>query len=238
MLAMTMPLSFHTGPNYLRPSDKIESLARKILKDDPRDLTTRSFLAGMIASDNRPAEAIAEYERVLDVAPEHLLARLQLAEQLRQIEPAVAVAEFSKLIENPRFEEIFPLQPAAIRAFHFVATDLMKQGRIAEALEVAQRSLVHVNRSRSLRNETFQAHSQAGSEFSLFADGETYYLIARIHAAAVAQDHKRLGAVLDNLERAFAIHPKFRNVWFAKDRRFDGLRAEINREMNPDVVDR
>ena len=162
-------LNFQPGPNYARRRENLQPLARKVLDDDPRDHGTRTILAALIGLADRPTEALAEYDKVLKSDPEHLLARYQRALLIHHTSPREALAEYSALIEHPRFEELFAEQPGAIRAFHYVATDLLKRGKIAEALEVARRSLAHVSRSRSLRDETILARFKAGDQSRLLA---------------------------------------------------------------------
>ena len=148
MLSLRLGLKFQPGSNFDIPeTDLSESLARRILAEDPRDQGTRTTLASLIAVRKQADEAIAEFDRVLDEDPEQLRGRYQRALELTRRDPASAIAEYLSLIEHPRFEELIGEQPTALRAYHRVATDLMKRGKIAEALVIAHRSLDLVNRS-------------------------------------------------------------------------------------------
>ena len=230
-LRLRLGLNFLPGSNYAaRP--EVENLARQAVDHDPGDHDSRTILAATIASGDRAAEAVSEFDRVLDADPGHLRARYQRAMQLDRLDPEGAIAEYTSLIEHPRFEELFREQPTAIRAFHYVATDLLLRGKLAEALEVAQRGLVHANRSRSLQNETILARRKAMNQFDFSPRGETYYLLARIHAVAAGTDHDRISQVIDNLGLSFAKHPRFRRSWFAQDHQFDALRDEICLRMD------
>jgi hypothetical protein len=151
--------------------------------------------------------------------------------QLHRLGDGSAIAEFTSLIDHPRFEEVFPEQPTALRAYHYVATDLLKRGKVGEALAVAHRGLEHLNRSRSFRLETILAWSVGPNKAEFSPRGETYYLLARIHAAAAETDRDRLPDVIEYLDRSFAAHERFRDVWYPNDRRFDRLRDEIRERL-------
>ena len=142
------------------------------------------------------------------------------------------------MIDHPRFEELLTEEPAAFRAFHYVATDLMDRGKIDEALEVANRSLIHVNRARSLTDEVILARDKASIQYKYSPRAETYYLIARIHAAAATKDPRRIIQVVANLGRSFAKDSKFEENWFANDGHFDKLRDEIRLRMKPHLTER
>jgi eukaryotic-like serine/threonine-protein kinase len=237
-LALGLGLKFQPGANYARAPEASPSLARKILEDAPRDQATRATLGWMITLEDRPAAAIAEFDRVLDADPGHLRARYQRAGQLLGLDPASAIAELTAVIDNPRFEELLVEDPLAFRAFYHVATDLMARGKIAEALEVAGRGLVHVNRSRSLGNDAIFARQKARNQAKISPRGEIYYLLARIHAAAARTDRGHVDQVVENLGLAFVKSPKFRGGWFSNDHLFDGLRAEILDRIGPSFRDR
>ena len=229
-LRLRLGLNFLPGPNYA-PRPDLEALARQVVENDPGDHDTRTILAAMIASGDRATESIPEYERALDADPEHLRARYQRALQLKRLDPVGTISEYSALIDHPRFEELFREEPAALRVLHYVATDLMKRGKVAEAIEIADRALAHVNRSRSLRDETILARHDPGNRLDLFPRGETYYLLARLHAVAARKDRNELDRAVACLERSFAINGEFRG-WFENDRLFDGGRDEISRRLD------
>ena len=237
-LKARLGLNFHGGSNYGSPTDLVEKTVRQILENDPRDHESRAIHAAVAARRDRPAEAIADFGRVLDSDPDHLRARYQRANEIYRDDQAAAIPEFTSLIEHPRFEELFKEQPTALRAFHRVATDLLDRGQIAEALDVVNRGLVHAKRSRSLQNETILAREKAGNQVAFSPRGESYYLLARIYAVAARKDRGEFGRVVESLDLAFACNDEFRKSWFAKDRLFDGLRDEICLELQSRPLDR
>ena len=241
ILALSFTRDRQAGPDYAKPPEAARSLARKILDESPRDPKGRMALGSMYASEHRSADAVAEFDRVLDANAEHLRARYQKAGQLFRLDPDAAIVEFTSVIGDPRFEELLTEDPFAFHSWYYVATNLMERGKITEALDVAERSLVHANRSRVLGKDVREAMlaRQTPKEkgpISLSPRGQTYYLLARIHAAAAATDRGHVDQVIENLRLAFARSRRFRESWFEKDRHFDGLRAELNDRLG--IVDR
>ena len=239
-LALRMKSRFHYGANYTTPTDADHSLTRQVLAEAPRDLDTRAILGSILVAEGREKDAVEEFEKVLGSDPDHLRARYLRAIQFKRVQSPAALVEFAALIDHPRFEEVFREQPTALRAYHYVATDLLDRGRFAEALEVAGRALAHANRSRSFRSEILWAREKTANVSPLSPRGETYYLIARIHAGAAssAGDREHMDPVIDNLDRAFACSRSFREKWFATDHHFDRLRGEILARLPASPADR
>ncbi len=215
------------GPNYRGYSEEEEVRARRLLADRPDDLDTRTYLAIILAQADRTSEALEHLDGVLESDPGHLRARNLRAAALRRVDPKAGLEEYRAVIANPRFEELFYGQPTAIRAFHQVATDLFERGQIDEALEVARMSQVHARRSASLRADTLLVRSKSSIPPGFDAQGETSYLLARINAAAVKSGRGQIDEVADHLAASFSRDPLFRDVWFARDRLFDGLRDDL-----------
>jgi eukaryotic-like serine/threonine-protein kinase len=230
-LDLRLGLQIQPGLHYMQVPEPAKVLAQQALSIEPGDYETRALLASGLARDGRRAEAIEQYDQVLSVNPDHLRARYNKALLQYRLQPEAGIVELASLIDHPRFEEVFPEEPTALRAFHYVATDLLKRGKIAEALTVAHRGLEHLNRSRSFRLETILARSVASHKAEYSPRGETYYLLARIHAAAAETDRGRLPLAIEYLDRSFAANNKFRDVWFPQDQRFDGLRDEIRERI-------
>jgi len=239
-LAIGFDLRFPVATNYCQSPDAYHSLARKMLDDSSGDQKTRMTLGWMLALEKRPKEAIAEYDRVIDANPGHLLARYNRALQIGKLDPKRSIAEYQALIEEPRFEELLIEDPSSFRVFHYLATDLLDRGQLDEALDVANRSLVHINRVRSLSHDVLLARQNSPNQPKIFPQEETYYLRARIHAKAARLDPGQIEPVVKNLQQAFAKNSLFREKWFAKDSLFDDLRSEIltRLEIGPRVLDR
>jgi tetratricopeptide (TPR) repeat protein len=230
-LSLRWGLQIQPGLHYMQVPDPARALAQRALSIEPGQYETRTLLAVGLAKDDRISEAIEEYDHVLMDDPGYLRARYEKAVQRHRLNPGSAIAEFETLIDHPRFEEVFPEQPTALRAYHYVATDLLKRGKIAEALAVAHRGLDHLNRSRSFRLETVWARSVSPNPTEFSPRGETYYLLARIHAAAAETDRDSLPHAIEYLDRSFAANERFRDVWYPNDRRFDRLRDEIRERL-------
>jgi eukaryotic-like serine/threonine-protein kinase len=237
-LNLRLRLMFSSGSNSQPLSDAGQSVARQILQANPDDRDTRTKLAAVLARDGRTLEAIGEYDRVLEGDPDRLEARYRRAEQLFKLDRPLAIEEFTRLIDHPRFEEIFSFLPSSLLAYHYVAINLMERGKIAEALEVAERSLVHIRRSRALSEKTLLSRDKFMKQEAFAPNGRTLYLLAQIRLAAsktqgIAPDNQREhhAKAIEYLGQAFAIHPKFRTVWFANDHVFEDLRDEVDSQF-------
>ena len=213
---------FHQGPSYAMPTFKndkdplahtLKDLLARALAITPDDDDVRVTWATTLIGEQRTDEALAELAKVIEHEPKHLRALYLHALTGRQEGHREATDEFARLIDLPRFEELFREDPQAIRAYHYVATDLLNRGQTDEALALAKSAMVHLNRMGLIQRSSPLL-------------GESHYLLARILASSKdAPD--RLHDIVDHLGRAFAEHPKFRDNWFATDHRFDALRATI-----------
>ncbi len=237
VLDLGLSLNFRPGPDHADRSPLLHADARKALAHEPRNLAARTTLAAMLLH-SQPDEALAEFDRVLEADPGHLRARYQRANLLHQLESRKGLAEFAILIEDPRFQELLVEEPQAFRAFHYLATDLLKRGQIPESLALARRSLDLINTTRTLGDARTHSSRNPGVQISYSPKGETHYLLARIHAAQAKAEAGGVDLVADNLGRCFAIDSDFRDRWFARDPRFDGLRDELARRLQVGPVDR
>ena len=224
--ALRWEIQLRPGPNT--SGDLILGLGRQLLADDPDDVDARAVLADGLLLSGRPAEALVEFDRVLEANPEHVRARLHRASEIYKTDPATAIAEYAALIESPKFEEVFRENPTSIRAFHLVANDLLNRGKLDEALEVAERALAHVLRSRSFRPDTLQSRAATGYRSDVSPRGESYYVLARIHAKMAETRPEHLDLLFEVLGRCFERNIGFRDKWLANDRRFDRFRGQID----------
>ena len=232
-LALRFASRFNYGPNVqLRDGDD-EALLRKALIQNPADEGYRMLLAWQLGATNRTAESIEQYDQILSVNPDHLNARYQRATFNRHRDFAGSIAEMTALIDHPRFEEAFREHPSMIRAYHHVATDLLKQGKLIEAEAIAQRGLMAVRQSRSLRDDLIAARKQGTEEVA--PEAESLYLLARINAAAAQTDPDRWSQVETYLRDAFAAYPTLRRDWFPGDRLFQSRRSELLRAIDRPV---
>ena len=122
-----------TGPS--RPDEIREALdlLRTNLADDPAYLPSRISLARALARQGQTADAIGEYEQVVEAQPDFMAARLALAElHAKAGEPAEALAQLDAArTRQPRYT-----------AVHEQIGDLQKgRGQTAEASEAYKSAL-------------------------------------------------------------------------------------------------
>jgi serine/threonine protein kinase/tetratricopeptide (TPR) repeat protein len=172
-------------------------------------IDARVVAAIALEQAGQPERALAAFDSVLGLEPEHLIARLRRASLLRQLRRPEAAGEFEALVGHPRFGELVVRVPQAIRALHVVADVRLRRGEPARALEPAERAL---------------GLSRALGQFQ----GESHYKLARVHAALARDDRRHLEPALAELLAARRRHPDFLLRWFPRDRVFDPIRAELD----------
>ena len=128
-----MLLADGSGPS--RPDEIVEALdlLRTNLADDPSYLPSRISLARALARQGQTADAIAEYEQVVEAQPDFMAARLALAElHAKSGDPAKALAQLDAArTRQPRNT-----------AVHEQIGDLQKgRGQTAEASEAYKSAL-------------------------------------------------------------------------------------------------
>ena len=232
-LALRFASRFNYGPNTQLQAGVDEALLRKALLQHPADEGYRMLLARELGATNRTAESIDQYDQILSVNPDHLNARFQRAIYNRHRDYAGSIAEMTALINHPRFEETFREHPSMIRAYHHVATDLLKREKLVEAEAVAQRGLLAVRQSRSLRDDLIAARKQGSEEVA--PEAESLYLLARINAAVARSEPERWSKVETYLRDAFARYPTLRRNWFPGDQIFQSRRSELLRAIDRTV---
>ncbi len=237
-LSVQLGLASLPGPDFAHHPDSVKALARQVLAEDPADLEARAIIAVGLNRDRKYDEALVEYDRILDANPANLQLRFQKAVIVNKRDHARAIEEFGRLIDEPRFEEVFALEPLALRAFHFVAEDRLLAGRLDDALRIAERSLVFATRNRTFQEPVAQARGSGPGQFLLALRGESYFLLARIHAAFARAEPGRIDRVVECLDRSFACRDDFRTAYFPKERIFDDLRDRIVARFDPGPADR
>ncbi len=232
-LGFTAQLGY--GFSFRPRSAAEEATLRQAVQQDPSNENHRMLLAIGLDSADRNAEAIEHYDQILRDNKDHLRARYRKAVLSHDRNHDATIAELAALIAHPRFEETFREDPSMIHAYHHVATDLMKRGKLEQAEAIAQRSLTVIRQSHSLQDSTIRTRSKGTDE--LAPEAETYYLLARIHATAARTDSTRWPAAVAYLRDAFALQPSFRRTWFAGDLLFEAKRAEILAQVNKVLAD-
>ena len=194
---------------------RVEDLARKVAAADRSDVDARVVEANTpgAARRGRAEEAIALLDGVLRDHPDHLLARYNRAGFLKQAGRPEALAEYRALIDDPRFEELYRVQPGAVCVFAAIVHDLIRLGRPAEALAMARSGL-----DEALRTGLYPA--------------DAHYAVARAHAAMDQADLAR-----EQLQLAVGLNPKLATA-YARDRLFADLHRADPEFLSPAMAAR
>src|SRR5206468_10239500 len=129
------------------------------------------------------------------------LARSSRAVFLRQLGRPEALAEYQAAVADPRFEELYRVQPRAIGSFAVIAHDLIGLGRPAEALAAARRGVEE-------------------SRVTGLYPADAHYALARAHMSMDQADPAR-----EQLLIAVGLKPSMASD-YARDRPFASLRRD------------
>ena len=185
-------------------------LPQRLLTADPEDVDLRTALAMQLQEDGRPEAALAEYDKILEINPDHLRARYSRGMLLYNLGRDEADGDLSYLLEHPRFEELLRESDETLHAFYYESWALLQKGQVDRALQVTLNGLAVAHR---LKNIGIEA--------------ELHYALARVYAVAAKSDLKHLPQAAYHLGIASDHHKKYLRQWFEDDPFFEGVRKEI-----------
>ena len=186
-------------------------LPRRLLTADPEDVDLRAALARQHQSNGRVQAALAEYNTILEIDPDHLRARYCRGILLYDGHRGEAEADFSYLLEHPRFEELLRESSVTLQAFYCDSSELLQRGATDKALQVAWRGLTYARRFKDRRLES-----------------RMHYALARAFAIAGKSASEQLEQAATHLLLASQYSREYLGPeWFSGDRFFEGQREEI-----------
>src|SRR5262249_55416460 len=118
-----------------------EGLLHQARALDPEDVDVRLLLAVRLEEAGRTELAVAELDTAVERNPDCLPARYDRAWLRRKLGHIEAEHDVAFLVAHPRFEDLLRESSDAIRAFHFTSRSLLREGRVAEAVQAARRGL-------------------------------------------------------------------------------------------------
>jgi tetratricopeptide (TPR) repeat protein len=122
------------------------TLAERVLSADPEDVDLRVALASQLETDGRRQEALAEYNKILEINPDHLRARYLRATLLYTKHQGTAHSDYAYLLDHPRYPEVVGETTVMLYAFFGDSAELLQRGAAERALAVAQRGLSYARR--------------------------------------------------------------------------------------------
>jgi serine/threonine protein kinase/Flp pilus assembly protein TadD len=206
------------GPGMLDRVFDETDLPQRLLTADPEDVDLRTALAEHLRVTGHPDLALAEFDKVLEINPDHLRARCLRGGLLYALRRVEADGDLSYLLEHPRFDELIQQDDKALLAFHYDSWALLSKGEVEKALLVAGRGLAYANLFKRMQ-------------------GKSHYVLARINAASARSNPERLEQAVTHLWSAFEFHPDYLRKWYGQDPLFDDQRGYIDRlirEFHPD----
>jgi tetratricopeptide (TPR) repeat protein len=196
--------------------DRVESgaeLAERILGADPEDADARTALAVALQRDGQTEKALAEFNQVLALNPDHLRARYSRAALLFDRHRGEAEADFSYVLNHPRFSELLGQSTGVLDAFYADSSELLRKGAADQAVRVAERGLPY---ARELGDRALQ--------------GKLHYGLARAYAMNAKAAPEQIQKAAAHLFIAASHDRRYlgSNAFWA-DAYFSGQRAEIAR---------
>ena len=185
-------------------------LPQRVLTADPEDLDLRTALAMQLQEEHRPNAALAGYDTILEINPDHLRARYSRGMLLYDLGRDEADADLLYLLEHPRFEELLRESENTLHAFYYASWALLQKGQVDRALQVTLNGLADAHRFKNVGIEA-----------------ELHYALARVYAVAAKSDLKHLQQAAYHLGKASDHHKKYLRQWFENDPLFEGVRKEI-----------
>ncbi|WP_406695146.1 protein kinase [Singulisphaera sp. Ch08] len=206
MLKVRLESMHSSDPDRARSAPKpIEPI---LASDQADDLETRLLRATQLRDRKRYPEALLELDKLIELEPEHLEARLYRAMLLRKLECRKAMADFAYLVDHPRLEELIAQYKDAVSIYHQRTSDLLQENQPKAAIKVAQDGLVQAYRIQTML-------------------GESHYALARAYGLAARSEPCFIPRAAAELENVFAINPSILGNWFEDDVNFDGLRDRV-----------
>jgi tetratricopeptide (TPR) repeat protein len=181
-------------------------LSRRVLAIDPGDVDLRLVVAGRLRDRGYPQAALEELNSILEVKPDHLVARYNRAVLLRKLHQDGADRDFAFLVDHPQLENLLRYNGYAIRIFQHNSLDQLRQGRLQEAEQVALWGLEQANRRKMLREEA-------------------HYALARVYAVG-ARTHPGWSALAITHLQA-ALRNESIQKWFDRDPLLAGQRSDL-----------
>jgi tetratricopeptide (TPR) repeat protein len=207
----------HTRPSPGAPGlsqgERAWELAGRILDADPEDGDARTAMAFALQTEGQTEKALAEYDQVLVINPDHLLARYNRGKLLYKGHRGEAEADFAYLLAHPRFTELVRESAVVLEAFGADSAELLEKGMADQAVCVAERGLVYARR---LGDPALQ--------------GKLHYALARAYAMSARAAPEQLQKAAAHLFIAAQYDRTYLGSQvFWSDSFFSGQRTEIAR---------
>ncbi len=186
-------------------------LPQRLLTADPEDVDLRAALALHHQTNGRLQAALAEYNTILAIDPDHLWARYERGLLFYTWHRDGADGDLSYVLEHPRFEELLRVSNVRLQAFYYDSSVLLKSGATDKAMQVAWRGLTYARRFNDRQLES-----------------RMHYALARAYAITARSASEEVEQAATHLHIASQYSREYLGPeWFYSDRFFEGQHAEI-----------
>jgi serine/threonine protein kinase len=150
-------------------------LPRRLLTADPEEVDLRTDLAIELYDTGQTTAALAEFDKILEISPDHLRSRYFRGGLLFTMDRKEAEVDLSYLLNHPRFGELLRESDRTLHAFLYSSWLELDRGETDRAIRVALRGLEY---ARQAGNKTIQ--------------GELHRTLARGYAVAARSSPEQL----------------------------------------------
>jgi tetratricopeptide (TPR) repeat protein len=188
-----------SGAPFAREIDEVigqYEFIRRDLATNPGDVEVRLSVASQLRIAGHHEAALKELDTVLEINPDHLLARFNRAMMLRALHREGAASDFAFLVDHPQLENLLRYNRYALRVFQHNSWDLLRQGRLQEAERVALLGLEQARRRKFLQEEA-------------------HYALARVYAVGARTHSGWSPLAITHLQAA--LRNKSIQKWFDRD---------------------
>jgi tetratricopeptide (TPR) repeat protein len=180
---------------------------RTPIAPDADEIGVRNNLAFELLRAGRQDLAVEQFDRVLEMNPDDLLARYNRAALRVALRRDDCQQDLALIVQHPQVETLVRNRPSTIDAFHHHVVFLIRQGKIQEALQTAKMCVRLADRAEAMQ-------------------GESYYVLARVYALASKTDPALTRDALESLSQAYSFSPGRVRTWYLQEPAFADLRAD------------
>lgn len=174
---------------------------------DPDGVLVRHEMGMLLWERGHNEAALTEFDRVLEMDPDQLLARYGRASLLQILNREGADREFAAVVAHPNVERLLAKDPRYFFAFFRTVSSLIDKGKPDEAVSTAKRGLEMSDRLGKMQ-------------------AESHFVLARAFAAAAESDSSYDKDAVREFEAAYRYDPKHVLDWI-KGPALRGTRARF-----------
>jgi arylsulfatase A-like enzyme/Tfp pilus assembly protein PilF len=223
-------------------NDHAKRLLEQVLAEDEAILDAHQMLGQIAAEEHRPEEAIRQFQRALELNPEHDRSLFGLAAAYADLE------RFDDALVG--FRRILEIKGSDVRASLAMSDIYVKLGQFDEAAEVLEKASEESEASAFFNNALGEVRVEQGRDdealplFKKAIDDNDEYALPHFNLGVLYEERGDVFTAIEEYDRALEIAPKFFKAQFNLGKLYASM-GDIDRardqwqgsiESNPDFV--